>query len=490
MKTGDTEHAGAAAESFVRACPVERWQDLEAAGRSVGRDAGEAAQEHSQTEEPEGTRHRSRDIEKEQRTDAGPLVSVVIPCYNQAHFLGEAIESALAQSHPRFEIVVVDDGSPDDTSEVAARYPGVRCVRQENQGLSAARNTGLRHSKGEYVVFLDADDRLLPEALEAGVKQLSAHPGCAFVSGHIRRIAADGSFLGTPRQALYQAHVEGDHYLGLLHYNSVWIPGSVMFRRAVFNSVGNFDTSVNGAADYDLYLRITREFPVHYHGEVVLEYRRHGTNMTRDPAPMLKATVTVLRSQRKHVKGNKRYKEAYRTGMRTGQEIYGVPLASKVRDHVRKREWERTLWDVLVLLRYHPLGLALLLLNERRMERHVERRGLARRLRAHQQELWARERQLRLHEQRLRALDERPGDRGEQRLKESGSALAKERREVRRLRKRTRRLALELQNTRGSRTRRLLKKLGRVRGRVLGKLRRSGSTRKRTRDIERTTRPV
>src|ERR687890_1245755 len=114
-----------------------------------------------------------RDLQKEQEVVAG-LVSVVIPCYNQAHFLGEAIESVLAQSYKDFEIIVVDDGSPDNTSEVAARYPGVRCVRQENQGLAGARNTGIRESKGEYLVFLDADDRLLAEALEVGVKNLEA----------------------------------------------------------------------------------------------------------------------------------------------------------------------------------------------------------------------------------------------------------------------------------------------------------------------------
>src|SRR5918994_3496665 len=87
-------------------------------------------------------RPQERSLRGEQRVEAA-LVSVVIPCYNQAHFLGEAIESVLAQSHPNFELIVVDDGSPDNTTEVAARYPEVRLIRQENQGLSAARNSGL-----------------------------------------------------------------------------------------------------------------------------------------------------------------------------------------------------------------------------------------------------------------------------------------------------------------------------------------------------------
>src|ERR671911_2120937 len=139
--------------------------------------------DHARGEDVVEAKRDIRSPQKEQEGVAG-LVSVVIPCYNQAHFLGEAIESVLAQSYPRFEIIVVDDGSTDDTSKVAARYPGVRYVYQNNQGVSAARNSGLARSEGEYVVFLDADDRLLPEALETGLKCLEARPECAFVSGY------------------------------------------------------------------------------------------------------------------------------------------------------------------------------------------------------------------------------------------------------------------------------------------------------------------
>jgi glycosyltransferase involved in cell wall biosynthesis len=123
------------------------------------------------------------------------LVSVIIPCYNHARYLGQAIESVLDQSYPRVEIIVVDDGSTDHTTQVAARYSGVHYVRQENQGLSAARNTGLRQSRGDFPVFLDADDLLLPGALEAGLNCLKTQPEAAFVSGHYRYIQEDGSFL-------------------------------------------------------------------------------------------------------------------------------------------------------------------------------------------------------------------------------------------------------------------------------------------------------
>ena len=129
---------------------------------------------------PSGGQHDWQVAEDErvgadERAEAA-LVSVVIPCYNQAHFLGEAIESVLAQTYPHLEIVVVDDGSTDNTGEVAARYPGVRYVRQENQGLAAARNTGLRHSSGDYLVFLDADDRLLATGRGGGAAPAPGAP--------------------------------------------------------------------------------------------------------------------------------------------------------------------------------------------------------------------------------------------------------------------------------------------------------------------------
>src|SRR5829696_17619 len=237
--------------------------------------------DHDRLEDPEGIRRGSREPRGKRQACAG-LVSVVIPCYNQAHFLGEAIESVLDQSYPNFEIIVVDDGSPDDTSEVAGRYPEVSLVRQENRGLSGARNAGLARSEGEYVVFLDADDRLLPEALETHLEHLEAHPECAFASGPCRRIAADGSPLPTP----LQRHIEGDHYLVLLHRCYIWPPAVVMFRRAILETVGGFDTSLCPAEDHEMYLRIARRFPVCRHEKVVAEYRQHGTKASGNPAVM------------------------------------------------------------------------------------------------------------------------------------------------------------------------------------------------------------
>ena len=228
-----------------------------------------------------------------------------------------------------------------------------------------------------------------------------------------------------------------------------------MYRRAVFGSVGGFDSSVNATADWDLYLRIAREYPVHHHGEVVAEYRQHGTNMTGNPALMLKATVDVLRAQQKHIKGHKPYEEAYASSLREGQERYGTFVLEELRTYLISREWKAAIAGLLLLLRYYPQGLALL--SERRMGRHRgrrrERRKLTRRIQTRKQELET-------CEQRLRKLGN---------TEESENALVKERREVQLLRRRVRQLERRMQDLDQRVLWKPLNKLDYLRGRMLGR---------------------
>jgi glycosyltransferase involved in cell wall biosynthesis len=353
-------------------------------------------------------------------------VSVVIPCYNQAQFLSEAIESVLSQSYDEFEVIVVDDGSKDDTKEVASAYfaedPRVRLITQQNRGLAGARNRGLAEAVGEYVVFLDSDDRLLGEALEVGVRELGAHPECAFVSGHYRPIGAEGDAYAVPRQA----SIDEDHYLALLRDNYISMPASVMYRRWVFEEVGGFDGSVDAAADWDLYLRIARRFPIFHHGQVVADYRWHGANMTADPALMLRSTVSVLRGQRQLVEGNKRYEQALEEGIKLFREHNGMNLVREIRSSMRGRNPRQALRGALVLARYYPRGLGFVI-GEGRLKRYelVE-------------QLETRNKRLKIRERKLRAANKR--------LKELDGALAKEQRRGKRLRKRNRDLALEIQS--------------------------------------------
>ena len=110
------------------------------------------------------------------RLPAAPLISVIIPCYNHGKYLSKAIGSVLAQSHRPIEIIVVDDGSTDNTQAAAAHYPEVKYIYQHNQGPSAARNTGIDQSSGDFLVFLDADDWLLEDALHINLQYLLKEP--------------------------------------------------------------------------------------------------------------------------------------------------------------------------------------------------------------------------------------------------------------------------------------------------------------------------
>jgi hypothetical protein len=206
----------------------------------------------------------------------------------------------------------------------------------------------------------------------------------------------------------------------------------VMYRRAILETVGGFDTSLSPAADYEMYLRIARRFPVCRHEKVVAEYRLHDSNMTRNPALMLSATVGVLRSQRKHIRGHKRYEEAYKLGLKRWQGNYGNRLVDEVRAHIRKREWKGALRGMLVLLRYYPWGLTLP--SERRMERREQRRKLLRQLHARRDELKA-------CEGRIKELEGAQEDDSE-----NVSLLAKERQEAQQLRRRIRGLERRIQD--------------------------------------------
>src|ERR671912_91774 len=364
----------------------------------------------------------------------GGKVSVVIPCYNQARFLGEAIQSVLCQGYTDLEIIVVDDGSKDGTEEVASGYakedPRVRLIRQENRGLAAARNRGLAEAGGEYIVFLDSDDRLVLEALEVGVRELEAHPRCAFVSGICRKITANGSIV----PGWEQFRVRDDPYLELLRSCPVYVP-AVMYRRSVFDAVGDFDTSYRAAEDYDLYYRILERFPAYCHDTLVAEIRRHEANMTRDRTLMLKYNMAALRSQRKRVKADARYKDAYKAGERLWRDWHGAPVVNQARAHLQEGRWWQGLKGMLALLRYYPQGILLV------ANRGVERERVARRLRHQQRELETHRYKL----QQLKMPGETPAQNGDRRDKALRTAIKEERQKIRHHKQRIRRLTLRME---------------------------------------------
>jgi glycosyltransferase involved in cell wall biosynthesis len=281
-----------------------------------------------------------------------PLVSVVITTYNHARFLAEAIESVLAQTYPCLEILVVDDGSTDDPETVAGRYPSVRYLRQANQGLSSARNMGIRMSQGEYLVFLDADDRLLPTAVAAGLDCFKNNPHTAFVSGRYERITPAGESRPRPQKPLPSS----DHYLELLRGNYIGMHATVMYRREAIVAAGQFKVGLPACEDYELYLRMARQYPVGTHEVPVAEYRIHESNMSRDLALMLPTVLSVLGTEREHVAGDARRADAYREGRRMWSQYYGKRLFAQLCEYGVRPD-ARTWRSLRILIRHAPLAL-------------------------------------------------------------------------------------------------------------------------------------
>ncbi len=260
----------------------------------------------------------------------------------------------LAQTHRAVEPIVVDDGSEDNSFEVAGRHVGVRRLRQPNRGVAAARNLGLAEASGSFVVFLDADDRLLPHAVETGVEALVKRPHVALAAGMSRDVGEDGRPLKERRQPL----VTQDHYLRLLEDCYIWSGSSVVYRRAAVEGVGGFNEQLGAADDYELYLELARRHPIYCHDEVVTEYRRHGSNTTRNAAVVLTSQLEVLGRQRSRARG-RRESRARRAGIRRTRAEHGAALAAQVAIewHADRR---RALAGLLTLARHHPRGLAAL----------------------------------------------------------------------------------------------------------------------------------
>jgi glycosyltransferase involved in cell wall biosynthesis len=281
--------------------------------------------------------------------------SVVIPCFNQAAFVGQAIESALAQTARPTEVIVVDDGSTDSPADVVSRYPAVRSIRQSNGGVAAARNAGLVAARGDFVVFLDADDELLPDAVEIGTDALRRHPEAAAAAGRALPIDADGRSLA----AVWPSPQRDDsaRYTELFRGNFIWTPGTAIFRRALALKAGGFDSRWNGAADYALYLQLAAEWAIHWHGRPVVRYRQHPDSMSCDDAAMLRDTLAVMREQRGRLKSTEDWR-AWHAGVAGWREWYGSRLVERCADDFRHGAWSGVVARSMDLLAVHPAALA------------------------------------------------------------------------------------------------------------------------------------
>jgi glycosyltransferase involved in cell wall biosynthesis len=216
-------------------------------------------------------------------------VSIIIPAYNAAAFIRETIDSALAQTHPDVEVIVVDDSSTDDTPAVLASYGDrIRTHRQPNGGVSVARNTGARLATGDWVAFLDADDIWKPRKVEAQLKAGAAP--WSYTNRY--NFGERGDFPEFQSDNIVM--LEGDVFEQLLLRGNFITVSSVMMRKALFEQMGGFYAQKGGCEDWDLWLRTSEHHPVSYVPEPLVGYRFTPGSMSRNHRAMEAARRAVV----------------------------------------------------------------------------------------------------------------------------------------------------------------------------------------------------
>ena len=211
-----------------------------------------------------------------------PLVSVVIPAYNAARYLAEAIDSALGQTFADTEILVIDDGSTDSTPELLHAYARrVRCFRQENRGVYAARNRGVELARGKYVAFLDADDQWLPDKLAKQVEVLDTQPEFRVVHSDASLVDADGRLLKpavNPRRQSRNGRVFDEFFQSNM---AVILLSTVIMDRECFARTGPFDERHRSVQDQVFFLRLAWHYPIWFIPQPLVKYRLTPQSLSR-----------------------------------------------------------------------------------------------------------------------------------------------------------------------------------------------------------------
>ena len=211
---------------------------------------------------------------------SNPRISVIIPAYNSAKWINEAINSVLAQSFTDLEIIVVDDGSSDDTEQVLTHWIAarqIRYIKQANMGVSAARNCGVREACGDYIAFLDADDLFAPDKLGKQLALFEKQPNLGFVHAHFSKFDEAGNDLGLRDMSRFSGWVYPQI---LLEWSAIMALPTLMLPKRVFEEVGGFDESVRWGEDIDLYIRIVRRYPIDLVPEVLCKVRVHADSVS------------------------------------------------------------------------------------------------------------------------------------------------------------------------------------------------------------------
>jgi glycosyltransferase involved in cell wall biosynthesis len=279
-----------------------------------------------------------------------PRVSVILPSYNTCSYLPGALDSVIAQTYTDWEIVLVDDGSTDNTRAVADEYARrlsdrLHYIYQPNKGLPAARNTAIRNARGELFALLDADDTWLPDRLMEGVAAMDRDPQVGLVHGRVMRVDMRGGVLDAPE---YNSKYLTGHIAHFIYTRRAHIQcPTALFRRSCVNIVGDFDEEMRSVEDRDLWFRIAERCKVVYIDKVLANYRMSGAGMSANIDRMLKWQLYFVR---KHRSNGHLPKGSYHSALASIYRERG--------DHLfDRRQPFRAIADYCKAVLYNPLSL-------------------------------------------------------------------------------------------------------------------------------------
>ena len=285
-------------------------------------------------------------------TDQLPLVSVIVATDRGGPYLAEALASVAAQTYPHVEIVLVDDGStaPDGLREITDRFPQVRVLRQDNAGVSVARNFGVSHTGGSLLVFLDDDDRWHPERLARQVEALGRAPEAVLSYCGMRTIDATGQELVPADQ-----HQVRDVHDVLRRRTGIILP-NVMVRRQTFQRVGGFHPSFRRAQDLDLVLKVALEGDFVFVDETLVDYRFHGGNNTRRHRELCRSIDHVVRLHMWNAreKGRADLVPDYRASLDANDRFAAWSAARESRRLAEERAYLAAAREITWALRFAP----------------------------------------------------------------------------------------------------------------------------------------
>jgi len=277
-----------------------------------------------------------------------PTISIIIPTYNPGDYLAVALASVHNQTVTDWELIVVDDGSPQDVSLITCQYPAVVLLRQKNHGQAAARNLGLYHARGDFIAFLDQDDVWKPTYLDSQLR--------SFENEKVALSHTQFEFIDAAGRVTSPGFARRQNYVEMLSGSGICGATTVVVRRTACMAVGSFDPMFEPAEDYDLWLRLARSYDTEYVASVQAQYRLHESNQTRRYRDTYNTIKLILQKHklRADARGDCATARAAQKGQQVIRGTFACQAYDQCRECLRARKFSNSISHLGFAVAHHP----------------------------------------------------------------------------------------------------------------------------------------